>query len=57
VFNASIGVQVISGGRVHSFTLRSENLGDTKYFDSASRIKSFAPNPGRNIALVYRVLF
>ncbi len=57
LLNASIGVQLIAGGRVHSLTLRGENLGDTKYFDSASRIKSFAPNPGRNIALVYRVLF
>jgi hypothetical protein len=34
------------------------NLTDrTAFRDAASRIKRFAPNPGRNIALLYRVHF
>jgi hypothetical protein len=45
------------GDLVHSVTLRGDNPADTKYFDASSRIKSFAPNPGRNIAMVYKVLF
>jgi hypothetical protein len=27
------------------------------YRDAASRIKAFAPNPGRNVSLTYRLLF
>ena len=47
----------VSGFRVHSLTLRVDNLLDERYFDAASRIKEFAANPGRNVALVYRMLF
>ncbi len=57
LLNASAGMNVVAGGRVHSVTLRVDNVGDTKYFDATSRIKEFAPNPGRNVALVYKVLF
>ncbi|MDQ8164374.1 MAG: TonB-dependent receptor [Gemmatimonadota bacterium] len=57
LLNASAGMNVVAGGRVHSVTLRVDNLGDTKYFDATSRIKEFAPSPGRNVALVYKVLF
>ncbi|MEO6446502.1 MAG: TonB-dependent receptor, partial [Gemmatimonadaceae bacterium] len=55
--NLSLGVQYIGRGLVHSVTLRADNLTDERYFDASSRIKSFAANPGRNIALVYKVLF
>jgi iron complex outermembrane receptor protein len=55
--NVSAGIRLIRGQLVHSVTLRVDNLLDETYFDAASRIKSFAPNPGRNLALVYRVLF
>jgi iron complex outermembrane recepter protein len=51
------GVRLHDGGVVHSVTLRAENLTDRAYRDAASRIKAFAPNPGRNVALTYRVLF
>jgi hypothetical protein len=27
------------------------------YREATSRIKDFAPNPGRNVALVYRLIF
>jgi iron complex outermembrane receptor protein len=55
--NLSLGLQYMGGGLVHSITLRADNLADEKYFDASSRIKSFAANPGRNLAVVYRVLF
>ncbi len=45
------------GGLVHQFTLRVDNLTNTRYRDATSWIKSFAYNPGRNVALVYKVLF
>lgn len=55
--NISLGVQYVGAGLVHSITLRADNLTDERYFDASSRIKSFAPNPGRNVAVVYKVLF
>jgi iron complex outermembrane recepter protein len=51
------GVRLHHGGVVHSLTLRAENLTNRAYRDAASRIKAFAPSPGRNVALTYRVLF
>jgi len=51
------GISVVRSGLVHSVTLRADNVFDTSYRDAASRIKEFAPNPGRNLSLVYRVLF
>ena len=57
VVNLSAGVNLIVGGYVHSLTLRADNVGDARYFDASSRIKSFTANPGRNLSAVYRVLF
>jgi iron complex outermembrane receptor protein len=51
------GINLIRGGLVHSITLRADNLLDREYRDATSRIKEFAPSPGRNLSLVYRVLF
>lgn len=51
------GATFIRGGLVHSITLRADNLLDELYRDASSRIKGFAPSPGRNLTLVYRVLF
>ncbi len=55
--NLSAGTQWLVGSILHRLTLRADNLGDVRYFDSASRIKSFAANPGRNVSLVYQVQF
>lgn len=55
--NLSGGVRAIVNGRVHTVTLRVDNAGDVRYYDATSRIKAYAPNPGRNFALVYRMLF
>ena len=57
IANVSLGWNIIAGGRVSSLTLRADNLTDAKYRDAASRIKSFAFNPGRNVSLVYKLLF
>jgi iron complex outermembrane recepter protein len=37
--------------------LRADNVLDERYFDATSRIKRFAPNPGRDFSLVYKLLF
>jgi iron complex outermembrane recepter protein len=57
VLNLSAGVTLVVGGLSHSLTLRADNVGDTRYFDASSRIKSFTANPGRNLSLVYRLLY
>ena len=57
VLNLSTGVTLVVGGLSHSLTLRADNVGDTRYFDASSRIKSFTANPGRNLSLVYRLLY
>src|SRR5207237_384877 len=55
--NLSAGVTLARGALLHTLTLRADNLLDASYFDATSRIKTFARNPGRNLALVYRVQF
>ncbi len=57
VVNVSVGTNWLVGNVLHQVTLRGDNIGDARYFDSASRIKRFAANPGRNISLVYQVQF
>jgi iron complex outermembrane recepter protein len=51
------GVRITRGRLTHSVTLRGDNLGDETHREATSRIKDFAPGPGRNLSLVYRVLF
>ncbi|MBC7897342.1 MAG: TonB-dependent receptor [Cytophagaceae bacterium] len=55
--NLNAGLTLPIRHLVHAFTLRIDNVGDVKYRDATSRIKTFALNPGRNVSLVYRVLF
>lgn len=57
VVDAQAALTFSAGGRTHALTLRADNLGDVRYFDAASRIKSFLANPGRNVSLGYRGLF
>lgn len=47
----------VAGWQVHSVTFKVDNVLDERYRDATSRIKRFAWNPGRNIALVYKLLF
>ena len=55
--NVSVGYTFNAAGRLNSLTLRGDNLFDVQYREASSRIKNFAFNPGRNVALVYRLLF
>ncbi|CAN5626036.1 TonB-dependent receptor [soil metagenome] len=57
LFDLSAGWTLIKGGLVHNITFRIDNAFDTRYREATSRIKHFAFNPGRNVSLVYRVLF
>ena len=53
----SAGLSLILRGQVHTITLRADNVLDERYFDATSRIKRFAPNPGRDFSVVYKLLF
>ena len=57
VLRLDAGLRFTRGRLLHSLTLRGENLGNELHRESTSRIKDFAPGPGRNISLVYRALF
>lgn len=53
--NLSAGWSIFGARSSQSVTLRIDNLLDEAYRDATSRIKSFALNPGRNIAVVYKI--
>ncbi|HEX2076174.1 MAG TPA: TonB-dependent receptor [Longimicrobium sp.] len=53
--NASAGLSLRHGSRIHSIVLRADNLLDEEYREPTSRI--LVPSPGRNLSLVYRILF
>lgn len=55
--NLTAGLTRIAAGRVHTVTLRLDNAADIRYVDATSRIKAYAQNPGRNLAIVYKVMF
>jgi iron complex outermembrane receptor protein len=57
LLDLSAGLTLPIAGRITSIVLRVDNVFDEKYVDATSRLKSFALNPGRNFALVYRLLF
>ena len=42
---------------MHTLTLRVSNILDSEWRDHLSRVKAVAPQPGRNIQLLYRVDF
>ena len=54
LIGAEAGFQVRLANRTISLTLRGENLTDRLYRDATSRIKDFAPNPGRNVSVLLR---
>ena len=51
------GVRVPHGGRLHTLTLRIDNVTDAAYRNHLSRIKDIMPEAGRDISLVYRLTF
>ncbi|MBL0172964.1 MAG: TonB-dependent receptor [Gemmatimonadaceae bacterium] len=58
MLNASVSwLFTVRGNTVHAFTVRADNVLDERYRDASSRIKSFAYNPGRNLSVVYKLLY
>lgn len=55
--SAGGGVRWTEGTRLHTVTLRVENVFDREWRDHLSRIKDVAPESGRNVSLLYRVAF
>jgi iron complex outermembrane receptor protein len=57
VGDLSAGVRAVVGARLHTLTLRVDNLLDQEYRDHLSRVKAVLPEAGRNVSLLYRVAF
>lgn len=51
------GIRFLRGGRLHTLTLRVDNLLDAEYRDHLSRIKEIMPQPGIGVSLLYRLAF
>jgi iron complex outermembrane receptor protein len=56
MLNASFGYRFFAGQTVHEVILRGRNLTDEAAYNHVSFIKFAAPLPGRDIALIYRLL-
>jgi iron complex outermembrane recepter protein len=57
VGDLTAGVRLLAGARLHTLTLRVENVLDQEYRDHLSRVKEIMPEAGRNVSLLYRVTF
>lgn len=57
VGDLSAGVRLLRGSRLHTLTLRLENVFDTTYRNHLARTKEIMPEPGRNLSLLYRLSF
>ncbi len=55
--DATAGVRFTFGARLHAVTLAADNLLDAVWRDPLWRAKQVAPQPGRNLRLLYRVEF
>jgi len=53
----SVARRFVVGSRLHSLTLRVDNLFDAEVREHLSRTKEIIPEAGRNVALLYRVQF
>jgi iron complex outermembrane receptor protein len=47
----------LADGKLHSVTVRVDNLANVVYREHLSRIKEIMPQPGRSITLLYRLTF
>jgi iron complex outermembrane recepter protein len=57
LLNLGVGYRWSVGNLFHTVTLQGTNLTDAVWRDHLSRIKEVAPQPGRNLQLLYRVSF
>lgn len=56
MLNASFGYRFFVGKTVHELILRGRNLTDDAAYNHVSFLKLAAPLPGRDVALIYRLL-
>jgi iron complex outermembrane receptor protein len=56
MLNASVGYRIFAGKTVHELILRGRNLTDEKAYNHISFLKTAAPLPGRDVAVIYRLL-
>jgi iron complex outermembrane receptor protein len=57
VADLSAGLRLVGGARLHTLTLRVDNLLDQEYREHLSRVKQIMPEARRNVSLLYRVTF
>jgi iron complex outermembrane receptor protein len=57
MLTASVGYKIFAGGVVHELALRGRNLTDEAAYNHVSFLKFQAPLPGRDVSLVYRLVF
>ena len=57
IFNLHLGLRLPMKGLAQEINLNVENLTNRRYYDHLSRIKDFAPMPGRNISVIYHIFF
>jgi iron complex outermembrane recepter protein len=57
LLSAGGGFRWSRASQLHTVTLQVDNVTDTAWRDHLSRIKEVAPQPGRNVRLLYRVQF
>ncbi len=57
IFNLHLGLRLPMRSLAQEVNLNVENLTNRRYYDHLSRIKDFAPMPGRNISLIYHIFF
>lgn len=57
IWGLTAGYRTTLGGRLHSLTLRVDNLTDQEYRNHLARTKEFMPEAGRGVSLVYRVVY
>jgi iron complex outermembrane receptor protein len=57
VVDMQAGVRLLLGDRLHAITLRVDNAFDRSFRDHLSRTKAIIPEAGRNVSLLYRILF
>jgi iron complex outermembrane recepter protein len=57
LWDAGAGLRWNDGPRFHSVTLNLRNAFDAVWRDHLSRTKDIAPQPGRNVQLLYRIHF
>jgi iron complex outermembrane receptor protein len=55
--DAHVGWRLVIGPRLHSITLRADNLLNAEIREHLSRTKDIIPEAGRNVQLLYRVTF